>query len=193
MWFYSLKTGAVAAGVGGVEIDLGEAGGASGEAVPVNVGEINEADSETDEIETTVSEVEPEPAIQAKELPKLKPKPKPKPEIKKEKPAPQKKVQATKKQPKPAEKKAIADWLNKHKQYPRCARQRRQEGTVKVRFVIDRNGCILSHQIIGSSGHRLLDKEVQAMLTRASPMLPIPPELQMSQLTISVPVAFSLR
>ena len=87
----------------------------------------------------------------------------------------------------------LAAWLNKHKRYPRRAKLRRQQGIVKVRFTIDRNGRVLANTIVNGSGHRLLDKEVQAMLKRASPMPPIPKELRLAKLTITVPVSFKLR
>lgn len=87
----------------------------------------------------------------------------------------------------------LASWLNRHKRYPAQARRQRAQGTVKVRFTIDRNGRLLSHQIVSSSGHRLLDQEAEAMLKRASPMPAIPAELNRSRLTVTLPVNFSLR
>ncbi len=87
----------------------------------------------------------------------------------------------------------LASWLNRHKRYPAQARRQRSQGTVKVRFTIDRNGRLLSHQIVSSSGHRLLDQEAEAMLKRASPMPAIPAVLNRSRLTVTLPVNFSLR
>lgn len=69
----------------------------------------------------------------------------------------------------------------------------RQQGTVKVRFTIDRNGRLLSHQILSSSGHGLLDREISAMLQRASPMPGIPATMNRSQLTVTLPINFNLR
>jgi protein TonB len=87
----------------------------------------------------------------------------------------------------------LAAWLNKHKRYPRRARQRQQQGIVKVQFAIDDQGQVLSHRIVGSSGHRLLDQEVKELLERASPLPPMPTEIQQAQLEITVPIVFSLR
>ncbi|NCA72020.1 MAG: energy transducer TonB [Sphingobacteriia bacterium] len=69
----------------------------------------------------------------------------------------------------------------------------RQQGTVQVRFTIDRRGRLLDHQIVKGSGHAELDAEVSAMLERASPMPAIPESLGRSQVTITVPIVFALR
>lgn len=87
----------------------------------------------------------------------------------------------------------LSAWLERHKQYPPRARSRRLEGTVKLRFVLDRNGRVVAHSIVKSSGHRLLDDEVAALLQRASPMPVPPPELARERLEIVAPVSFRLR
>ena len=87
----------------------------------------------------------------------------------------------------------LAAWLDRHKRYPAAARRRRQTGTVRVTFTIDRQGRVLSKRIVSSSGHAALDKEVEAMLRRASPMPKIPRELGRSTLTVTLPVVFNLR
>ncbi|MEA3639391.1 MAG: TonB family protein [Lamprobacter sp.] len=87
----------------------------------------------------------------------------------------------------------LATWLARHKRYPTQARRLRQEGTVKVTFTITRSGRVVSQRIVQSSGYELLDKEVQAMLERASPLPRIPSSLDRSSLTITLPVAFTLR
>lgn len=87
----------------------------------------------------------------------------------------------------------LAAWLNRHKRYPDRARRLRQEGTVRVSFTIDRNGRLLSQRLVGGSGHPLLDQEVQAMLKRANPMPAFPAGMNQSQLTVTVPIHFSLR
>ncbi len=83
--------------------------------------------------------------------------------------------------------------MNRHKRYPDRVRWLRQEGTVRASFTIDRNGRLLSRRIVGGSGYPLLDQEVQAMLERADPMTAFPPGMSQSQLTVAVPINFSLR
>lgn len=65
--------------------------------------------------------------------------------------------------------------INKAKRYPRAASIRRQQGVPWIRFVMDRNGKVLSSRLERSSGHSLLDQEALALLKRAQP-LPKPPE-----------------
>lgn len=88
---------------------------------------------------------------------------------------------------------ALQAWLERHKEYPRQARLRRQEGTVLLSFTFDRAGRVLGHRIERSSGHAALDREVAAMLVRAQPLPPIPDAMTQARLEITVPVQFALR
>jgi len=83
-------------------------------------------------------------------------------------------------------------WLEKHKRYPRRARLRRQEGTAMLSFVVDREGRVVEYSIRESSGHRILDEEVAAMIERAQPLPGFPDDLQRSRLELVVPVQFLL-
>ena len=87
----------------------------------------------------------------------------------------------------------LAAWLERHKEYPRRARARGEEGTVLLRFKIDRGGRLLMWRIDRSSGHPALDREVEAMLQRAEPLPPLPPEMTQAQLELAVPIQFRLR
>jgi periplasmic protein TonB len=84
-------------------------------------------------------------------------------------------------------------WLARHKEYPRSAQKRGQEGTALLYFVIDRNGRVLEHQLRQSSGYRALDKEVMAMIERAQPLPSIPDDMPMQQMELVLPVQFFLR
>lgn len=87
----------------------------------------------------------------------------------------------------------LSAWLEQHKQYPSRAQRRRQEGTVYLRFVVDREGNVLSYQIERSSGYRLLDSEVEKMIRRAAPLPKMPNELMEAQLELVLPVSFYMR
>lgn len=87
----------------------------------------------------------------------------------------------------------LAAWLEKHKRYPRRAVQRRQQGVVKVSFKIDRQGNLLSREIIRSSGYRLLDEAADSLLQRASPMPGIPQQSAVQVLEVIVPIMYALR
>lgn len=84
-------------------------------------------------------------------------------------------------------------WLEKHKEYPRRARLRRQEGTALLYFVMDRDGQVLEHRIERTSGYALLDREVAAMIERAQPLPRMPASMNRPRLELVVPVQFFLR
>ena len=84
-------------------------------------------------------------------------------------------------------------WLEKHKEYPRRARMRRQQGTALLYFVMDRDGQVLQHRLEQSSGHDLLDREVIAMIERAQPLPKLPETIDERRLELVVPVQFFLR
>ena len=84
-------------------------------------------------------------------------------------------------------------WLEKHKEYPRPSRTRREEGTVLLRFVMERSGRIVSHRIERSSGYPELDRAVEEMLARAEPLPAMPAEMTQARLELVVPVQFALR
>lgn len=70
---------------------------------------------------------------------------------------------------------------------------RGEQGVVLVVFALDRQGGVSDAHIERSSGHSLLDEEVLALLQRAAPLPPIPPEIAGARLEITVPIAFTLR
>jgi protein TonB len=84
-------------------------------------------------------------------------------------------------------------WLNKHKEYPRRAQLRRQEGTALLYFVMDREGRVIEYRLRQSSGHGLLDREVEAMIERAQPLPKMPDSMSQQRLELVVPVRFALR
>jgi len=84
-------------------------------------------------------------------------------------------------------------WLERHKEYPRRAQRRRQEGTALLYFVMDRDGHVLDYRIEESSGFGLLDREVERMIERAQPLPRMPEEMQQARLELMVPVQFFLR
>lgn len=83
-------------------------------------------------------------------------------------------------------------WFLKHKRYPHPARSRRQQGSVKVWFRVDSQGNILERRIDTGSGFSILDKATLDLLDRALPV-PTPPQIrQATDLTFTVPIAYSL-
>jgi protein TonB len=81
--------------------------------------------------------------------------------------------------------------LEHNKRYPADARARGEQGVTRLAFRIDRDGHLMSSRIVGSSGSAALDAETLALLQRAQPFPPPPPELADSELT--VPLRFNIR
>lgn len=88
---------------------------------------------------------------------------------------------------------SILAWLEKHKEYPREAQRRRQQGTAVLAFELDRQGRVLTYRIKTSSGFAELDREVEAMIKRAEPLPPMPADMAQAKLELQVPVQFRLR
>lgn len=84
-------------------------------------------------------------------------------------------------------------WLEKHKQYPRRAQIRRLQGTALLYFSVDAEGHVLDFRVARSSGHTLLDAEVEAMIQRADPLPAAPANMRGARLEFVVPVQFAVR
>jgi protein TonB len=83
--------------------------------------------------------------------------------------------------------------LNKHRRYPRDAHFARKQGVPYIRFVMNREGKVLSSRLERSSGVPSLDNEAVALPKRAQP-LPKPPEdMPGDSIELVVPVEFFIR
>ncbi len=87
----------------------------------------------------------------------------------------------------------IGAHLLRFKQYPSSARAANEQGVASVLFTLDRNGRVLGSRLARSSGSASLDAEVLAMVRRAQPFPPFPPEKTGSSDSFSAPVSFLLR
>jgi protein TonB len=87
---------------------------------------------------------------------------------------------------------ALLRWLEPHRRYPRAARLRGIEGTVRLSLTIDRAGSVLAAAIAESSGERLLDREALEMVERAAPAPPLPADWAPPQATFILPIRFAL-
>lgn len=83
--------------------------------------------------------------------------------------------------------------INAALRYPVSARQKRQQGTVYVRFVMDRRGNVVSSKIERTSRFPALDEEGLALLARAQPLPAPPADLAGDRIQLVVPIIFSLR
>jgi periplasmic protein TonB len=75
--------------------------------------------------------------------------------------------------------------------YPRLARDRRWEGTVRVRVVIGRNGVLKGIVVSDSTGYQILDERALELVKDALP--PVPKELRDHEFSIALPVVFRLK
>jgi protein TonB len=87
----------------------------------------------------------------------------------------------------------VAAHLQRFKQYPSGARAAGEQGTSRLSFTLGRSGQVLGSRLAGSSGHPALDGETLAMVRRAQPFPPMPPELKQASMSFSIPVQFSIR
>lgn len=83
--------------------------------------------------------------------------------------------------------------LNRRKSYPAEARKARQEGIVTIRFTVDRSGTVSGAGIKSSSGHALLDDATLSLLQRVAPLPKFPASMERDSVTLSLPIAYSLR
>lgn len=86
----------------------------------------------------------------------------------------------------------VRAWLESNKTYPKAARMRKQEGVVRVAFVIDREGHVLDCRLVAPTGHALLDQEALAMVRRSDPFPTPPHTIKGERIAMDAPVEFSL-
>lgn len=82
--------------------------------------------------------------------------------------------------------------LARYKVYPAELKKNRIEGRVVVKFTLAADGRVMNSSIQQSSGHDSLDEAALQMLNRASPLPAIPAWMNRSEMTLAVPVEYSL-
>jgi protein TonB len=87
---------------------------------------------------------------------------------------------------------ALRRWLAEHKRYPEEAIDKKEEGKVIVGFTLRRDGTVLDAWIVRSSGVAILDRAALAMLHDASPVPPVPARYKGDELTLAMPVDYSI-
>ncbi|MBA7464917.1 hypothetical protein ES703_05640 [subsurface metagenome] len=87
----------------------------------------------------------------------------------------------------------VAAHLQRFKQYPPAAKAAGQQGIARLSFGLSRSGQVLASRLGGSSGHAALDAETMAMVRRAQPFPPFPPDMKHASMSFNVPVQFSIR
>jgi periplasmic protein TonB len=82
--------------------------------------------------------------------------------------------------------------LERNKRYPAEAEARGEHGTAELAFTVDRRGGVHRARIVRSSGSGALDRETLAMLQRAAPLPPPPPEVAGTEIPVMVPIRYNL-
>jgi len=91
----------------------------------------------------------------------------------------------------PAWRGALSAWVQSHRVYPAAARAAGQEGRVGIRFTVDRNGRVLSAQVVSSSGSSLLDEGARGLLASAQ-LPPFPQAMPQPQQTVVLGIQYNL-
>lgn len=89
--------------------------------------------------------------------------------------------------------KDVSSAIAKKQSYPRAALRKSIEGKVKVEINVDREGNIVAHNVVSSSGHDVLDREVPKLMKRVSPLPKPPTSLSSGELKMVVPLAWAIQ
>jgi protein TonB len=89
----------------------------------------------------------------------------------------------------------LRSWLERFKRYPSAAKRRGQQGIIHLQVTIDRQGKLITYKLLSHSPYRLLNKAVEKMIVRATPLPPVPKGMAIHQdeLTLVIPVSFLLQ
>ena len=85
----------------------------------------------------------------------------------------------------------VRNTIDYNKQYPHRAKMRRQQGTVKISFVINASGRAEQVEIVESSGSRILDRATTELVARLRFDAP-PKDLETIPVKVIAPVDYSL-
>lgn len=80
--------------------------------------------------------------------------------------------------------------LNSRKRYPELARKMRQQGRLKVRFVLERDGRILNAQLVETSSFAQLNDAAKTLLSEIKQFDPFPSEVSDKEWAVTVPIEY---
>ncbi|MBF0377512.1 MAG: energy transducer TonB [Desulfamplus sp.] len=82
--------------------------------------------------------------------------------------------------------------IEKNKRYPQMARRRNQEGSVRVRFIIDSNGNVNSLEIVKACDYESLNKAALEAVRRSAPFAKPPASISRDALKLELTINFKL-
>jgi protein TonB len=80
--------------------------------------------------------------------------------------------------------------ISKAKAYPPDSVARHEGGTVRVEFVVDSDGFVITSRVVGMSCYDDLNREALEILRRASPLPPFPAGVTEKRLRLVQPIVF---
>ncbi len=86
----------------------------------------------------------------------------------------------------------IRSRLERGKRYPHAARLAGEEGAVRLRLALDRDGEVVTWRIESRSGADAFEDAIADMVRRAAPFPPFPAEVAQDRLDLVIPVEFAL-
>lgn len=84
----------------------------------------------------------------------------------------------------------VQAWLRVHKNYPEIARRNGIQGRVVIQFVMNRRGHVLSHRVVQSSGHQVLDIAAELTLLEAAPLPPMPRQMKQKRIRLTYAIEY---
>lgn len=80
--------------------------------------------------------------------------------------------------------------LNQKKRYPEIARKMRQQGRLKVRFVLERDGRILNAELVETTSFSHLNDAAKTLLSEIKKFDPFPSEVSDKEWAVTVPIEY---
>lgn len=82
--------------------------------------------------------------------------------------------------------------IDRKKRYPRMAKENGEQGTVRVKMTLGREGQLLHYRVVQKPPFERLSQATLASIQAATPFPPLPKTYPRSKITIEVPVRFRL-
>jgi protein TonB len=86
---------------------------------------------------------------------------------------------------------ALDKWVEDHKYYPQAALEQNQQGSVRIRFKVDRAGNVTGVQMLGGSGSPFLDQAWSGLFQGAQ-LPPFPPGTKADTVTVDATMHYVL-
>ena len=85
----------------------------------------------------------------------------------------------------------LEQWVDERKYYPEMAGEMNQQGTVVIRFTVDRAGHVSGLALVSPTGYALLD-QAWLGLFRDADLPPFPPDAKSDTATITASMRFEI-